>query len=318
MGTNPTPDNKPLSELEPHYQAKLTQENFKNFTGKLAFEQPVSLIKTRWGWCMSPPGDVFVTGSLRAFGVYSDTELQILGSLVDNTSRVLVVGANVGTLAVPLAMKVNEVVAYEPQPLIYKLLQANAAINNVEHKLLCRNAAVGSETGVIKVPVVNMGAVCNMGMVGKANWGNGVEVPLVDIKTELSQYYDLIVLDVEGMEVEILKAMSRELKFIHETAPDCLPILWVECDRGGEHQDQTIQCILDLGYKPYWCISPLASRDVEIENPAQNPFGMQCSFNLLCMPDGGVCPIGGLREAHVGQHEAGPGCKPEWITWQLN
>jgi FkbM family methyltransferase len=318
MGQNPTPDNKPLSELETHYQAKLVNEAFTKFKGKLAFEQPVSLIKTRWGWCLSPPGDVFVTGSLRAFGIYSDTELQVLGSLIDSTSRVLVVGANVGTLAVPLAMRANEVVAYEPQPLIYKLLEANAAINNVEHKLLCRNAAVGAEAGRIKVPVVNMGAVCNMGMVGKANWGEGVEVPLVDIKLEVDQYYDLIVLDVEGMEVEILKAMANNLKYIQETAPDALPILWVECDRGGEYQDETVQTILDLGYKPYWCITPLASRDVNIEDPASNPFGMQCSFNLLCMPQGGESAIGGLREARVNQHEAGPGCKPEWITWQLN
>ena len=319
MGKNPTPGNKPLSELETHYQAKDVAKKMANIP-KRAFEQPVSLIKTRWGWCLSPPGDQFVTGSLRMFGIYSDTELAILGGLLPSSANVLVLGANVGTLAVPLAMRYNMVTAYEPQPLIAMLLEANAAINNLSHKLFVEHAAVGPENGNIKVPVVNMDAVCNMGMVGKENWGAGADVKMVsflDALTKFDNCYDLIVMDVEGMEVELLECL-REWVVEQRRANVELPIMWVECDRGGEHQDQTIKLIRDLGYTPYWCISPLCSRDVNINDEIENPFGVQCSFNLLCMPGDVASPIGGLREAFVDQHEAGPGCRPEWITWQLS
>jgi FkbM family methyltransferase len=317
MGVNPTPGNKPISELPPHYQAKDVAAKMAKIPQKI-FEQPVALLKTSWGWCMSPPGDQFITGSLRAFGVYSDTELAILLSIRPKTADVLVVGANVGTIAVPLAMRYNSVTAYEPQPLIAMLCQANAIINNVEHKLFVRNAAIGPKAGMIKVPVVNMGAICNMGMVGKSDWGQGVDIKMEDIAVELRNNYNLIILDVEGMEVEILEAVKpwvvtmRELK-LHRK----LPILWVECDRGGEHQDNTIGLIREIGYRPFWCITPLCSRDVDINNEAVNPFGVQCSFNLLCMPNNEDSPITGLREAFINQPEAGPGCSPEWITWQL-
>lgn len=248
-------------------------------------EQPVALINTKYGWMMCPPGDQYVTGSLREWGVYSEAEVETLRELARG-KRVVVVGGHIGALAIPVAEYAESLTVYEPQPLLAKLLAANAGMSAWGHKILVRNRAVGP-AGTIKVPVLRLDCNYNMGRLGCDDWGNGVEIPM----EPLQQSMDLLVVDAEGMEQQIL-----------ELIPEWPPIMWVENDR-PDKSDALVATIRARGYNCYWVIQTLAPIGV---NPAIGPFPMQASFNMLCTKD----VIDGLHPVEKGLE----GCPGDWLV----
>ncbi len=251
----------------------------------LPLSMPVELISTKWGWMAGPKGDTFVTGSLKRWGVYSETEILILRQLCSD-KRVLVIGGNIGALAVPVGQVATYVEVYEPQPIIYQLLLANARMCNTRAYPV--HGAVGPAEGTIQVPIVDFGKDCNMGMIGKEHWGKGVDVQMYDINKVLRPstrfgLYDFLVVDAEGMELEILSAAKPEL----------LPEqMWVECDREDSGKE-LIAKIIELGYDPYWMVNPLTPNG---HDPSDSPWPMQSSFNLLCLRPGAEWPLGDIPQ----------------------
>ena len=266
---------------------------------------PLEMISCKWGWMMCPPGDQFVTGSLRLWGVYSETEIEILKKLCAKR-RVLVLGGNSGALAAPVGKVAEYIEVYEPQPIISKVLEANMALAG-DVNYVVYNAAVGASDGVIKVPIVRFDADCNMGRIGKENWGSGQEVPLVDINNVLHlKGFDLMVIDAEGMELEILKAVRK---------PEKLPaLMWVECDRPEEGRE-LIQLIIDYGYTPYWMINPLTPNGM---SPDQGPWPMQSSFNLLCVKQAALFPLPDLPQFVATPDDSIGNCTGDKLIWKVD
>jgi len=270
---------------------------------------PLEMISCKWGWMMCPPGDQFVTGSLRSWGVYSETESMILRKLCAG-QRVLIIGGNIGAIAAPLSQVAEYVEVYEPQPLVAKVLEANMQLAQTEmqdHEYTVINGAVGAEAGSIKVPIVRFDADCNMGRIGKENWGSGQDVPLFDINNVLYlKGFDFMLIDAEGMELEILKAVRKA-----EKLPD---LMWVECDRPEEGKE-LIQLIIDYGYTPYWMINPLTPNG---HNPFEGPWPGQSSFNLLCVKQPALFPLPNLPQFVATPDDVIGNCPAEKLIWKVD
>lgn len=268
---------------------------------------PLEMISCKWGWMMCPPGDQFVTGSLRQWGVYSETEIEILKKL-SQFKRVLVIGGNIGALAAPVGQEASYIEVYEPQPIIARVLEANMSmmVLDGDPHYVVHNAAVGAADGTIKVPVVKFDADCNMGRIGKENWGTGQDVPIKDINKVLHlKGFDLMVIDAEGMELEILKAVRK---------PEFLPdLMWVECDRPEEGKE-LIQYIKDCGFTPYWMNTPLTPNKM---SPDQGPWPMQASFNLLCVKQPALFPLANIPQYEASVDDAIGNCEASKLIWNI-
>ena len=107
------------------------------------------LTKTDQGIFISDPTDLVVGGVLRDWGEWGADTLQGLRGLIGPESRLLILGAHIGALLVPLAKCCREVVAYEANPKTFRLLIKNIELNRLEN---CQafNLAAGEKGGEIR------------------------------------------------------------------------------------------------------------------------------------------------------------------------
>lgn len=106
----------------------------------------------RGGPVISVPRPDVMSVHLYSFGDYEQEVVDFLSFVVKHSpfeKPVLVdVGANLGTMSVPLAMKRGcHTISLEPQPHLAELLEENARSNGVEHLVRVVPAAVGRAAG---------------------------------------------------------------------------------------------------------------------------------------------------------------------------
>jgi len=129
-----------------------------------------------------------------------------------------VVGAHVGTIAVPLAKHCDHLIAVEANPWTYRLLKANIALNDVTN-ITTLNLAASDKEETIKF------------VMNTANSGGSKRLPrvhenmyfydspqIIDIEAHSldeiigSQEFALVFMDIEGSEYFALKGMKRILQ----------------------------------------------------------------------------------------------------------
>ena len=166
------------------------------------------------------PEDAVVGRFLRFNGTYSTEEIEGIEKMVNANSRILVVGAHIGTLVIPLAKIAKYVTAIEANPNTFQLLELNLALNDLEN---CRaiNVAAGECSGHINF------------LISRINSGGSKRKPLnedrmylydrpeeVTIETKSldqllpNEHYDIVVMDLEGSEYFALKGMANILEKI--------------------------------------------------------------------------------------------------------
>jgi FkbM family methyltransferase len=178
------------------------------------------------------------------------------------------------------------VLAFEPQRVIFQLLCANVALNEL-FNVRTFASAVGSRPGSIKVPPLNYAAENNFGGVSLIGAAIGDDVPVITLDSFGLPSVRLLKIDAEGMEIEVLLG-ARRLIAQHR------PFLYVEDDR-EEKSERLINLIAEFGYSMWWHLPPLfnprnfAGNDVNI-------FGNIVSANLLCIPKEISAHVAGLRK----------------------
>lgn len=232
--------------------------------------------------------DVWIGRSYEHYGEYSDFEVGFLQSLLNKGDVCIDVGANIGSLTVPMAQQVGPsglVVAIEPQQFIYHTLCGNVALNNLIN-VTCLQRACSDVEKVLWVPCVdytqdgNYGGVSieeqdeirNLGVEGKA-------YPVATLTIDQLQLArcNLIKVDVEGMELEVLKGAVKTIQRYR-------PYLYVECDRESK-VDELVKFIKNLGYDFDTHLPPLFNEENYFKNPVNvldKPGKRTVSANLFC------------------------------------
>jgi FkbM family methyltransferase len=185
------------------------------FTKKLMGPHGRAIItETANGLFASDPEDYGVGWDIRRDGQFSTELLKTIYRSALFTSKVLVVGAHIGTLAIPLAKKYAYVAAIEANPNTFWLLEMNLRLNNVTNCELF-NIAANDKEETLKF------------MLNRANSGGSKRKPVNDhyiynydepqeievSGVALDNYFtrrdfDVVLMDIEGSEYFALKGMQ--------------------------------------------------------------------------------------------------------------
>jgi len=242
----------------------------------------------RYGKMMFLRNDRYIGRSLEVYGEYSEHEIAVLRQCVRPGDTVFDVGANIGTLTLPLSQFVGStgwVAAFEPQRPIYHLLCGNLALNEIAnvHAVHC---AIGATDSLIRVPLLNYRLVDNYGGVA-IGAEVGDEVRLRTIDGMYLQQLRLIKIDVEGQEIEVIRGAAQTISRLR-------PLMFVENDR-RDRSAALIAAIQALGYRLWWHFSPLFN-PANFRGVAENVFGSPGSMNMVCVHRDLWFPVEGLRE----------------------
>jgi FkbM family methyltransferase len=173
--------------------------------------------------------DLGVGRRLAFDGCYDTGPLEVYRRLVTPETRLLVVGAHVGSILLPLAKIARAAVGIEASPETFRLLQMNVAINEMTN---CRlhNVAAYDAPGTLEF------------VASKVNSGGSKIVPqrhrfeffydhpeiisvrCIRLDDELDGDFDIVLMDIEGGEYRAMAGMRRILStarhFICEVVPN--------------------------------------------------------------------------------------------------
>jgi FkbM family methyltransferase len=159
---------------------------------------------------------------------YEVSMLEDIAKRVKKGSVIVDIGANIGNHTVFFG-KVCEaqVFAFEPQSNIFEILKRNVEINNLSNQVSLYNTALGSTKGkgVLLVEDSN-----NLGStrVFELESGNVEIITLDSILLNQVKHIEVIKIDVEGMELEVLKGSTQILETFK-------PLLYVETKTQEEY-----------------------------------------------------------------------------------
>ncbi len=231
----------------------------------------------RYGLMVYSKYDIFIGRSLALYGEWSETEIDIFRQILHPGDVVVEAGANIGSHTIFLAQAVGlegTVFAFEPQRLIFQTLCANLVLNDLTN-VITRHAALGRETGVIRVPFIDYKKSNNFGGLELGGLGDGEQVEVQTIDSLQLPKCHLIKADVEGMELEVISGAL-------ETINRLRPIIYIENDR-IEKSEELISLIQGMGYRLWWHISPLYNPD-NFRGSKENIFQDINCINMLCFP----------------------------------
>jgi len=232
--------------------------------------------------------DVYIGGSLQRYGEFSIGEQEVFAQLVPRGALVVEVGANIGGHTVDLSRMVGpdgEVHAFEPQRIVFQALCANLALNQCTN-VHAKQAAVGEKSGTIAVPPLDPSVRNNFGGLSLRGVAYGENVPLLTLDSLDLPACHLLKVDVEGMEVEVLKG-GEQLIATHR------PILYLENDR-DERSEELLTLVERLGYKAWWHFPLLFNPENFFGDPVDVLGGIM-SINVVCIPNESELSVKGFR-----------------------
>jgi FkbM family methyltransferase len=175
------------------------------------------------------PEDTVVGRQLRFSGGFSRGQQEAIKLLAASDNRILVVGAHIGTMAIPLSKICQQVVAIEANPQSFQLLELNLHINMINNCLAYNIAANDKEEQLhFLMSRVNSGGskrkpVHNQRMYSY-DTPKEILVPAHPLDSFLpDQSFDVILIDIEGSEYFALKGMQRLLSSSNCLVVEFLP-----------------------------------------------------------------------------------------------
>ncbi|HTI60217.1 FkbM family methyltransferase [Mucilaginibacter sp.] len=176
------------------------------------------LVSAKTGQFLVDPEDYEIGYRLRTTGSYGDDELARIKNLVAAGSNVLVIGAHVGTLAIPIAKTCGDVTAIEANPNTFRLLEMNILLNDVQNCTAINLAANDNfEEISFIVNRVNSGGSKRKPLVDNFiyTYDNPAEIivraaPLDDLLAGTP--FEIIIMDIEGSEYFALRGMQNLLR----------------------------------------------------------------------------------------------------------
>lgn len=233
-------------------------------------------IQGRHGNFVFNASDKFIGRSLTEYGEWAEDEIQLLQHFIREGDLVVDIGANIGTHTVCFSESVGasgQVIAFEPQRLVYQCLCANMALNNIAN-VWALQLGMADKNTTLFLPAIDYYAETNFGGVSLMDAAAGESVPVSFLDQYNLASCALIKVDVEGMELQCLEGAENTIKKFK-------PVLYVENNK-AERSEALISYIEALGYKVYWHFSRFYNPGNFFANPG-NVFGSNLyDSNLLC------------------------------------
>ncbi len=151
---------------------------------------------------------------------------------------------------------------------------------------------LASKAGTIAVPPLDPAVRNNFGGVSLQGVTFGESVPLVTLDSLDLPACQLLKVDVEGMEVEVLKGAEQ---LIDDAPADHVSRERPDRTLGGTARQWSTR----LEYDAYWHFPRVFNPD-NFFGDAENIFGDVASVNILCVPKETKMPVNGLRSGTVG------------------
>lgn len=175
------------------------------------------IVDSKNGMLAVDPRDLEVGYKLRNHGSYGLDEITRINQFITTESNVLVVGAHIGSLVIPIAKNCNKVVAIEANPNNFDLLKTNVHLNNSENVTI-HNIAASSKQETIKfqMNVVNSGGSKrlpkNNEYMYRYDRPEVIEVQAYSLDDYLDEHtFDLVLIDIEGSEYFAMQGMEKIL-----------------------------------------------------------------------------------------------------------
>jgi FkbM family methyltransferase len=222
--------------------------------------------------------------------LFNEKELNNTSKLIKPNSVVLDIGAQTGNMAVAYSLFAKKVIAFEPNPATFEVLEKNSELNT---NIIPYNLACSDKVDDLTFHYSDPG-LCNGGYASVLDRGIGVtghtlplDVCAVNINDFIKKYHSsdmgnisFIKIDAEGHDKEILPTL-KEIININK------PIIQTEIYDGllPEETDQLLKVIKDLGYKAYdmnACNNDIDNIKNEIEFHLNIAPGS--GHNLICLP----------------------------------
>ena len=207
----------------------LKNRKSNRFLNRLGKDVKALIVETKNGVFAVDPADLEVGAKLREKGEYGISEINQISQLIDNQSSVLIVGAHIGSLAIPISNICAELVAIEANPSNFKLLETNVKLNNTSNITLHNIAASNKkETIKFQLNTVNSGGskrvpINNHYMYTYDN-PEVIDVEAYSLDSYLSNNkFDLVLIDIEGSEYFAMQGMTDILSKTKTLIVEFLP-----------------------------------------------------------------------------------------------
>ena len=216
----------PMIDIKLKSEKKKTNvnERFRNLTHLSIFTRKILgmhvksiLVNSENGLFAVDPEDCVVGYELRKKGRYGQREIAIIKNFINSRSKILIVGAHIGTLAIPISKLSLKTYAIEANPSTYELLSINVSLNGLTNCFPI-NIAAGDKSEYIRFlqNTVNSGGSKRKPKIENLmyTYDEPEEItvksePLDDFLTE--KEFDVIIMDLEGSEYFALKGMQKLL-----------------------------------------------------------------------------------------------------------
>lgn len=250
------------------------------------FTSHIGEVKAKHGVFSFCHFDKYIGLAMREYGEFSEIELSLMSKFIMEGDVVFDIGANIGAFTVPLAKKVGkfgEVYAFEPQKLIYDILQDNVNKNNLNNTRVF-NIGVGEKEEELELNDIDYSKVGNFGGVSfkykSSSFTKNIKDKKYKVKvTNLDKLMEIkkcnfIKMDVELMELDILKGGRNFLKKFR-------PILWIENHQS--YPNKINKFLLENDYNAYWAYSRVFNKSNFFINE-NNYFDEIATLNTLAIP----------------------------------
>lgn len=245
---------------------------------------PTELLLARYGQFKVLVQPDLISDSIRTYGEWAQTEIDLLGKFIRPGDIVFDVGAFIGTHSRAFSNWVGEagiVVSFEPQRDVFTVLHENAELAPIKN-ISAHNIALGAKGGIAKVTTndaTNFGSnsFIRISDLDKQSSTDPDRTTLGTIDQMKPDKLNFIKIDTEGTEIEILQGALNTIR-------RCKPIIFLEVNQ-LEAVHELFKFIAPLSYHCFGVVSKSFNPSNFLDCRRNIYFAGAVELGLLLIPE---------------------------------